>query len=127
MDEERAFFDERPETRMHLLTCPHCSVAGEYRLQWLVRRKRQQAPRNADERTLAKFRKAQSYMVRREDAVDCVNQRCRKHFEITGLQTVADLVDTSVLPADHKEAAGPAPAADRAALLRARFARKTYN
>ena len=92
-----------------------------------MRRKRPQPPRNADEITRAKFRKAQSYMVRREDQTECVNPRCGKRFEIVGLQTVADLVDTSVLPPDHREKAGPPPADDRAAALRARFARRMYN
>ena len=36
------------------------------RSTWVVRRKRAQLPRNADERDRARFAKAQSYMVRRE-------------------------------------------------------------
>ena len=124
--EERDFFDERAENRTHLLTCPHCSVAGDYQLSWLVRRKKQQCPRGADERDRARFAKAQSYMVRRDDKVSCNNVRCRKAFEITGLQTVADLIDTSKLPADHREKPAAPQANDREAALRARFARKTY-
>jgi hypothetical protein len=50
-------------------------------------------PRGADERDRAKFLKAQSYMVRRDDKLSCVNVRCRKPFEITGLQTLAFLTD----------------------------------
>ena len=124
--EERDFFDERPEMRTHTLSCPHCNQTGEYQISWLVRRKKSQCPRNADERDRARFAKAQSYMVRREDKLGCSNPRCRKAFEVTGLQTVADLIDTSVLPSDHREKAAPPPAQDREAALRARFARKTY-
>ena len=47
--------------------------------------------RAVDERDRARFAKAQSYMVRRDDAVGCKNVRCRKRFEVTTLQTVAFL------------------------------------
>jgi hypothetical protein len=57
------------------------------------RRKRAQLPRGADERDRAKFAKAQSYMVRRDEKLVCVNVRCRKPFEISTLQTVAFLTD----------------------------------
>jgi hypothetical protein len=45
----------------------------------------------ADERDRAKFAKAQSYMVRRDDMVMCKNIRCRKRFEVAGVQSVAFL------------------------------------
>jgi hypothetical protein len=62
-------------------------------VSWVVRRKRPQLPRNADERDRARFAKAQSYMVRRDDKLACTNMRCRKPFEITGLQTLAFIND----------------------------------
>ena len=89
--EERDFFDEKAEERTHTLTCPHCSQPGEYKVNWLVRRKKAQLPRGADDRDRARFAKAQSYMVRRDDLVGCVNIRCRKRFEVTSLQSVAFL------------------------------------
>jgi hypothetical protein len=89
--EERDFYEERPEQRTHTLTCPHCGKADEYQISWLVRRKKNALPRNADERDRAKFAKAQSYMVRRDDQLACKNIRCRKRFEVAGLQTVAFL------------------------------------
>jgi hypothetical protein len=91
MMEERDFFDERPETRTHTMTCPHCGQAGEYELGWLVRRKKAQLGRGADERDRARFAKAQSYMVRRDDLVGCKNIRCRKRFDVAGIQSVAFL------------------------------------
>jgi len=89
--EEREFFNETTEQRNHTLTCPKCGQAGEYKVTWVVRRKRGQLPRNADERDRARFAKAQSYMVRRDDKLACANVRCRKPFEITQLQTIAFL------------------------------------
>jgi hypothetical protein len=91
--EERDFFIETTEQRSHNLTCPKCGQAAEYKVTWIVRRKRPQVPRNADERDRARFAKAQSYMVRRDDKLGCVNIRCRKPFEIAGLQTLAFLQD----------------------------------
>jgi hypothetical protein len=87
--EEREFFDEKQEQRNHTLTCPNCGQPGEYQVSWLVRRKKAQLPRNADERDRARFAKAQNYMVRRDDMLACKNIRCRKRFEIAGLQSVA--------------------------------------
>lgn len=89
--EERDFFDERQEQRKHNLTCPHCGQSGEYEINWLVRRKKNALPRHADDRDRARFAKAQSYMVRRDDMVACKNIRCRKRFEVTSLQSVAFL------------------------------------
>jgi hypothetical protein len=91
--EERDFFNETTELRTHNLTCPKCGQPGEYKISWVVRRKKPQLPRGADERDRARFAKAQSYMVRRDDKLSCANIRCRKPFEITGLQTLAFLTD----------------------------------
>jgi hypothetical protein len=89
--EERDFYDERAENRTHTMTCPHCRQEGQYEIGWLVRRKKNQLGRNADERDRAKFAKFQSYMVRRDDMLGCKNIRCRKRFEIAGIQSVAFL------------------------------------
>ncbi|HEX8924971.1 MAG TPA: hypothetical protein VF786_04225 [Terriglobales bacterium] len=87
--EERDFYNERPETRKHTLTCPHCGQSAEYDIGWLVRTKKQSLQGRADERDRARFAKWRSYMVRREDKVGCKNMRCRKPFEIAGVQSVA--------------------------------------
>ena len=87
----RDFCDEKQAHRTHTLPCPHCGQSGEYQINWLVRRKKNSLPRNADERDRARFAKAQSYMVRRDDMVACKNVRCRKRFEVTSLQSVAFL------------------------------------
>ncbi|MGI4758002.1 MAG: hypothetical protein ACRYGF_14265 [Janthinobacterium lividum] len=89
--EEREFFDERNEARTHTLVCGKCGVAGEYQLNWIVRRKKQQLNGRADERDRARFAKAQNYMVLRDDTANCSNPRCRKRFEIAGVKSVAFL------------------------------------
>jgi len=89
--EEREFFDERPDKKPATLNCPHCHQTAEYEIQWLVRTKKKSLPPRADERDRAKFAKAQSYMLRRDDMMMCKNIRCRKRFEITGVQSVAFL------------------------------------
>lgn len=89
--EEREMFEEKDQKRSHNLTCPHCRQAGDYELSWLVRTKKRQLPPRADERDRAKFAKARSYMVRKDDMVACKNIRCRKRFEVAGVQSVAFL------------------------------------
>src|SRR5512146_1043373 len=87
--DEREFYDEREQKKPANLNCPHCHQAAEYELSWLVRTKKRQLPGRADERDRAKFAKARNYMVRRDDMVMCKNMRCRKRFEVAGVQTVA--------------------------------------
>ena len=89
--EEREMFEEKEQKRSHTLSCPHCRQSGEYELSWLVRTKKRQLPPRADERDRARFAKARSYMVRKDDMVACKNMRCRKRFEVAGVQSVAFL------------------------------------
>lgn len=111
--DEREFFEELSQMRNHTLTCPHCQQSEEYQLNWLVRRKRKEAPRGADENDRARFAKARSYMVRRDDLVGCKNIRCRKRFEVVGVQSVAT---------EESRPAGSVE--DRAARLRAAFGKR---
>jgi hypothetical protein len=89
--EEREFFDERTEKKPATLNCPHCHQSSEYELLWLVRTKKRQLPGRADERDRARFAKAKSYMLRKDDMMMCKNLRCRKRFEVSGVQSVAFL------------------------------------
>jgi hypothetical protein len=89
--DERDFFDERPDKKAATLNCPHCHQSAEYEIGWLVRTKKRQLPPRADERDRARFAKARSYMLRRDDMMVCKNLRCRKRFEISGVQSVAFL------------------------------------
>jgi hypothetical protein len=89
--DERDFYSEREEKKPAHLSCPHCRQENDYEIGWLVRTKKQSLPPRADERDRAKFAKARSYMVRREDQLMCKNLRCRKRFEVSGVQSVAFL------------------------------------
>jgi hypothetical protein len=112
--DERDFFEEKLQPKTHTLTCPHCQQADEYQVTWMVRRKRPQPPRGASEQDIAKWQKTQSYMVRREDVIPCKNERCRKRFEIEGLQSVAYMQEAASGSVD-----------ERAARLKAAFGRRS--
>ena len=86
--DEKEFFDERPEKKIATLNCPHCHQAAEYEVTWIVRTKKRQLAGRADERDRARFAKARSYMLRKDDLMACKNMRCRKRFEISGVQSV---------------------------------------
>jgi hypothetical protein len=86
--DEREFFDERQEKKNANLNCPHCQQSAEYEITWLVRTKKKQLPGRADDRDRAKFAKAKSYMLRKDDLMACKNLRCHKRFEISGVQSV---------------------------------------
>ncbi len=89
--DERDFYDEKEQKKPATLSCPHCKQSAEYELSWLVRTKKKQLPPRADERDRAKYAKARSYMVRKDDLVMCKNMRCRKRIEVSGVQSVAFL------------------------------------
>ena len=89
--DERDFFDEKEAQKPATLSCLHCHQSDTYEIRWLVRTKKNALPRGADERDRAKFTKAQSYMIRRDDLVMCKNIRCRKRFEVSGVQSVVFL------------------------------------
>ena len=54
----------------------------------MVRTKRASLPPRASAEDRAKFAKARSYMVRADDTVNCQEPRCRKRFEVSGVQSV---------------------------------------
>jgi hypothetical protein len=89
--DERAFYRESQTSKLTTLNCPYCRTSENYDLRWLVRRKVDRLPKNADERDRAKFAKAASYMVLLDDKVGCKNARCRRTFEISGIKTTAFL------------------------------------
>jgi len=89
--DERQLYDEKEQRKAHSLTCPHCRETGDYEIAWLVRTKKRTLPSGADERARAMYAKARSYMVRKDDKIACKNMRCRKTFEIAGVQSVAFL------------------------------------
>ncbi|MBM3726404.1 MAG: hypothetical protein FJW40_13370 [Acidobacteria bacterium] len=91
--DERQFYNETRTTRPIQLNCPYCRTQASYELNWLVRKKKPQLPRGADERARAIFAKSQSYMVLLDDKAMCSNMRCRKRFDVSGIKTTAFLTE----------------------------------
>ena len=87
--DERSFYKESQTTKPAMLNCPFCRTQDSYELRWMVRKKIDRLPGNADERARAIFKKAQSYMVLLDDKAACKNMRCRKTFDISGVKTTA--------------------------------------
>jgi len=87
--DERAFYKESQVVKPATLNCSYCRTSDTYELRWLLRKKINQLPRNADERDRAKFTKAASYMVLLDDKMSC--KRCRRMFDISGIKTTAFL------------------------------------
>ncbi len=88
---ETDYYQESETTKPARLNCPHCREVAEYGLRWVVRKKRQKLPPGGDERDRARFAKAQSYMVLKDEKVACRNMRCRRRFDISGIKTMAFL------------------------------------
>ena len=87
--DERSFYTESTATKPATLNCPYCRTAETYQLRWIVRKKKDRLPNGAGERDRAKFAKWQSYMVLVDDKVNCLNPRCRKRFDVSGIKTTA--------------------------------------
>ncbi len=96
--DERNFYTEKQETKNLILVCPHCRQENTYPIRWLVRTKKKELPRGANDEDRARFATARSYMVRVDEMVACRNIRCRKRFELTG-QTVV-LLSSEPVPAE---------------------------
>jgi len=86
--EERDFFDEKEVQKPANLSCLFCHQTATYQVRWLERKKKQTLRGRADERDRARYQKARSYLLRRDDFVQCQNPRCRRRFEITGQSLV---------------------------------------
>jgi hypothetical protein len=89
--EERDFFEESESLKPATLNCDKCHQSDTYEVRWLIRTKKKALRGQADDRDRARFAKARSYMIRRDDFLQCRNPRCRKRFEISGLQSVVFL------------------------------------
>ena len=89
--EEKDFFTETEQAHPATLSCPSCRSTDTYDLRWIVRTKKASLPPRADEVDRARFAKARSYMVRKDDVTFCKNTRCRKRFEVSGVQSVVFL------------------------------------
>ena len=93
--DQRQFYDEKQETKTVPLTCPACHREDNYPIRWMVRRKKKELPRGANEEDKKQFAQARSYMVRVDELVAC--RKCRKRFELTG-QSVALISSEAAAP-----------------------------
>jgi hypothetical protein len=87
--EEKDFFNENEVTLPAMLHCPYCRQSESYELRWVRRTKKASLTGGASEQDRRRFAAARSYSVRRDDLVQCKNIRCRKRFEVSGVQSVA--------------------------------------
>jgi hypothetical protein len=114
--DERALFNDKPETRQGRYQCPKCRRTGDYSIRWVRRSKKDRLPPGADEVDRAKFAKLRDYLLRLDDEVTC--KTCGKRFEIPSHQSLqfvdqfAGLPNEEDLEREIAAASGdPAPAA----------------
>lgn len=86
--QERDFYSEKDETKVHSIHCPKCQRPADYPIRWRVRTKKKSMPPGGNEEDRMRFKAARDYMVRVDDTVMCKTPRCGKKIEITSLQTV---------------------------------------
>ena len=128
--DERAFFNDKPETRTGRYQCPKCRRTGDYSIRWVMRTKKDRPPAGADDADRAKFAKLRDYMLRLDDAVTCGT--CGKKFEIPSQHSLVFVDQLAGLPNDEElereiaAASGEsAPDAASKPALPARFTRKS--
>jgi len=111
--DERAFFNEKPETRSGRFTCPKCRRSSDYTIRWVRRVKKDRLPPNARDEDRARFAKLRDYLLRLDDEVVC--KACGKKFEIPSQQSMVFVDQLAGLPNDEElekeiaEAEGEAP------------------
>lgn len=128
--DERAFFNERSETRQARFQCPKCRRTGDYGVRWVKRSKKDRLPPGSDEQDRAKYAKLRDYLLRVDDEVVC--KTCGKKFEIPShhslifLDQLAGLPNEEELEQEIRLASGEAePAQAAKPALPARFTRKS--
>lgn len=128
--DERAFFNEKPETRPGRYQCPRCHRSNEYSIRWVRRIKKDRPPGNADESDRARFAKLRDYLLRLDDQVTC--KSCGKRFDIPSQHSLmfvdqfAGLPNEDELEAEIQAASGqPADTPPPKPELPPRFTRKS--
>jgi uncharacterized protein YbaR (Trm112 family) len=130
MIEERAFFSERPETRLSRYQCPRCRGTSEYSIRWVRRSKKDRLPPGANDEDRAKFAKLRDYLLRLDEEVTC--KACGKKFEIPSQHSLLFVDQLAGLPNDEElereisAASGePEPSPEAKPAMPARFTRKS--
>jgi hypothetical protein len=127
--DERALFNDKPETRQGRYQCPKCHRDNDYSIRWVRRSKKDRLPSGADEVDRAKFAKLRDYLLRLDDQVVC--KTCGKKFEIPSQHSLVFVDQLEGLPNDEElereinVASGePEAEPERKPALPARFTRK---
>jgi hypothetical protein len=94
--DERAFFNEKPETRPGSYQCPKCRRTSEYAIRWVRRTKKERPPAGADEADKRKFAKLRDYLLRLDDSVVC--KTCGRKFDIPSQHSLVFVDQLSGLP-----------------------------
>jgi hypothetical protein len=128
--DERAFFNEKPETRPGSYQCPKCRRTSEYAVRWVRRTKKDRPPGNADEADKAKFAKLRDYLLRLDDTVVC--KSCGRKFDIPSqhslvfVDQLSGLPDAATLEREIAAASGEDEAVvEKKPAIPARFTRKS--
>ena len=128
--DERAFFNEKPETRAGRFQCPKCRRTNDYSIRWVRRAKKDRPPNGADEQDRAKFAKVRDHLLRLDDEVVC--KSCGRKFEIPSQHSLVFVDQLAGLPNDEElekeilAASGePEPPVPDKPVLPARFTRKS--
>jgi transcription elongation factor Elf1 len=98
--DERALFNDKPETRPGRFQCPKCRRTNDYTIRWVRRSKKDRLPPGADDVDRAKFAKLRDYMLRVDDEVTC--KTCGKRFEIPSHQSLQFVDQFAGLPNDEE-------------------------
>jgi hypothetical protein len=127
--DERAFFNDRPETRPGRYQCPRCRRTNEYSIRWVRRSKKDRLAPGADEADRAKFAKLRDYLLRLDDEVTC--KTCGRKFDIPSqhsllfVDQLAGLPNEEELEREIRQASDdPEPAPEAKPALPSRFTRK---
>ena len=123
--DEKAYFQDKAESRPARYACPRCKRTNEYSIRWMRRTKRKdRIPQGGDDR--AKYDKLRDHLLRLDDEVTC--KTCGKKFEVPSHHSLLFTDQLEGLPkdedADAAEQAPPAAPIDRSKLP-ARFTRPT--
>ena len=94
--DERAFFNEKPETRPGSYQCPKCRRTSEYGIRWMRRTKKNQPPPGATDADKAKFTKLRDYLLRLDDVVTC--KSCGRKFDIPSQHSLVYVDQLAGLP-----------------------------
>jgi DNA-directed RNA polymerase subunit RPC12/RpoP len=98
--DERALFNDRPETRTGRYQCPRCKRSNEYSIRWMRRSKKDRLPPGAGPEDRAKFEKLRDYLLRLDEDVTC--KTCGKKFEIPSHHSLMFVDQFAGLPNDEE-------------------------